>query len=226
MRPPKDEEAGGSVAGLAIVYNSKPTIVPTMSVFTGPEAARQFQDYLHVIAGESDRGAVLVAASLLDAGLEAALKKMLAPATKKDDPLFNSSFSPLRSFAAKIELAYRLGLINREARQMLDILRDIRNDFAHRAESVSLDGEATKSRIRAIFDQLPEIRDAIDRTVDEIRRDQPAITLDQYIESTAGRRSIFNFFFALNAMALHRLELAVEPIQERSHDSPAKHNGS
>jgi hypothetical protein len=204
-------------------------VIPTMSVFIGVDAANQFQAYLHVIADESDRGAVLVAASLLDTSLEAALRKKLAPATKNEDPLFNGGYSPLRSFAAKIELAFRLGLISRETRRMLHILRDIRNDFAHGTEAVSLAGEPTKSRIRAVFDQLPEIHEAIIGTIDETLRQEPATTLESFIESDRGRRTIFDVFFAINAMALRRIELEIEPIRELNHSpltkKPIERNG-
>ena len=48
-----------------------------MSSFSGHEAGELFNRYVLTISEESDRGAVLAAAALLDVGLETALKKVV-----------------------------------------------------------------------------------------------------------------------------------------------------
>eukprot|EP01034_Spumella_vulgaris_P007096 gene7096-9038_t len=193
-----------------------------MSSFTGPEASEFFSRYLATISGESDRGAVLVAAALLDEGLELALKKKLAPATKKNDPLFDGGHSPLRSFSAKIELAFRLGLITHNTRKMLDSFRDLRNAFAHGAEPVSLSDTKVKDRVQAIFGHQSELHSAIVGTFEEIVQKEPSWTLsvEDVLRSGQGQRSLFDVFFAANAMALQRLQMEVEPITELSTPNP------
>jgi hypothetical protein len=187
-----------------------------MSSFSGPEASELFNRYVLTISGESDRGAVLAAAALLDVGLETALKKKLVPAAKKDDLLFNGGYSPLRSFSAKIELAFRLGLITDKTRQMLDVLRALRNDFAHSKEAVSLNDAPARDRLRAIYERQPEIHGAILGMFDQVLKAEPnsTLTLAQFLETEQGRRAIFNVFFASNAMALGRVEREVVPIAE------------
>ena len=43
-----------------------------------------------------------------------------------------TGFGPLGSLSARIETAYALGLISKEERDNINLIRDIRNDFAHR----------------------------------------------------------------------------------------------
>lgn len=186
-----------------------------MEAFSGPEAAALFEQYLHTICAESDRGAVLVAAALLDAGLEAALKKKLVPSEKEDDPLFTSGYAPLRSFAAKTELAYRLGLITRETCQMLHLFRKVRNDFAHKADEMTLNDAPIRQRLRAMFDVQPELHRAVFGTFEEIIKKEGGTAVPpDFMESVRGRREVFNVFFAVNAMALRRIELQIDQTQE------------
>jgi hypothetical protein len=186
-----------------------------MSTFSGQEAADLFQRYLKTISEESDRGAVLVGASLLDDALGKALKKKLVSATKNEDSLFDGGYSPLRSFAAKVELAFRLGLITRKTKQMLDTVRNLRNDFAHGTETIALNDEKVKNRIRAAYDQLSGIHQAIIGTFDEIiRAEHRPLTLEIFLETELGRRAILNVFLAANAMALRRVEIGIQGIVE------------
>lgn len=186
-----------------------------MSTYTGPEAAKAFTQYLEIISGESDRGAILVAATLLDEGLEKALKKKLVEPAKQD-PLFAGGFAPLRSFAAKIELSFRLGLITRETRQMLDLFRDLRNDCAHGTDPVSLNDQRLQDRMRGVFNHLAPIHAALVITFEEILREEKELkmTIAEFLATDRGRRAIFNTFFAVNAMALRRMELEVDRTAE------------
>ena len=187
-----------------------------MSSFTGPEAAPLFEQYLSAISRESDRGAVLVAAALLDEGLQVALKRKMVPISDGDDPLFDGAYSPLRSFSAKIETAFRLGLITHRTKQMLNQFRKLRNDFAHGANAVSLGEQSVKNRLKEMFEQMPQIQKMILGTFDEVTK---AVSEGKYagaevLETPEGRRAFFDTFFAANAMALRRLESEIETTQE------------
>src|ERR1051325_2432349 len=80
------------------------------------------------VEAQSDRAAVVLCAARLDRGLEELFRKKL----RDDAP--NSLFEhggALRDFAARIELAYALDWIHYATRTDLNILRKMRNDFAH-----------------------------------------------------------------------------------------------
>jgi hypothetical protein len=78
-------------------------------------------------ASESDRAAAVLGASLLDARLEDVFRTNLA--TNHDLLLGRSG--PLSTFSSRINLAFALRWIDADTSHDLDIIRDIRNDFAH-----------------------------------------------------------------------------------------------
>ncbi len=63
-------------------------------------------------AKETDRGAVILAATLLDIGLDNMLRSNLVPIASANDDLFDGANAPLNNFSSKINLSYRLGLIS------------------------------------------------------------------------------------------------------------------
>lgn len=84
--------------------------------------------------GESVRSKVILFATQIDECLKALLRKQFKPMRakrEKDDELFRT-FAPLGSFAARIATAYRLGLVSRAEADAFDVLREIRNDCAHK----------------------------------------------------------------------------------------------
>jgi len=89
---------------------------------------------------ESDRGCVIFSAALSEEWLETIMRAYCRndPASVKNtvDPLFHG-FAPLSTFAAKIQVCYALGLIPRKMRMELELLRKLRNDFAHEKGAVS-----------------------------------------------------------------------------------------
>jgi hypothetical protein len=109
---------------------------------------QEFDDLLTFVGGlarESDRSAVILGAARLDVGLERLLKKVMAHHPGGQDDLFGPD-RPLGSFSAKILLAYRLGLINRNVESLLQMIRKTRNEFAHSLETASLSDGPARSR--------------------------------------------------------------------------------
>ena len=109
-----------------------------------------FKRFYGQVQQESDRGAVIVSVALLDDLLTNLIKARLVPSVEKDDELFDSAFSPFRSFSTKVDLAYRLGLIGSNFRCSLHLLRKIRNNFAHAANINGFDQQSTQDRIREL----------------------------------------------------------------------------
>jgi hypothetical protein len=90
------------------------------------------EEYLKELGGESDRAAALVAA----AEVESYLVYLLMPEFKRlsadeKEALFFGRRAPLSEFAARIAVAYGLGLLEQSERDDLDRIRRIRNAFAH-----------------------------------------------------------------------------------------------
>lgn len=99
---------------------------------------------------ERGRGAVLVGVARVDAALENLLQALMAPPSAKGDGLFLPE-RPLGSIGAKVALASRLGLIDASVERALNVLRKLRNAFAHSAESASLGDPAHSSRLAEVY---------------------------------------------------------------------------
>ncbi len=104
------------------------------------------------LAGESDRGCVLVGAALLEERLEELFRAVFnrnSASKKLQDSLFESN-GPLATFSAKVKLAYSLGLVDKSIFDDLETVRRIRNEFAHSAEEVDFSGSSFASEIKAM----------------------------------------------------------------------------
>jgi DNA-binding MltR family transcriptional regulator len=86
---------------------------------------------------ESDRGDVLVSAAFFDTTLERLLRARFSSSDAKRakliEPLFDA-FGPLSTFSAKIRISYAIDLLNESMANDLDLVRRIRNAFAHSLE--------------------------------------------------------------------------------------------
>jgi hypothetical protein len=101
---------------------------------------------------ERGRGAVLVGVARVDAALEHLLQAVMSPANAKSDGLFLPE-RPLGSIGAKVALASRLGLIDASVERALNVLRKLRNAFAHSAESASLSEPVHSARLADVYAQ-------------------------------------------------------------------------
>ncbi len=101
------------------------------------------------ITSESDRGAVLMSAAYLDDQLKELLEKRLVEDRKISRRAFDFN-GPLGTFSSRIDFAYLLGVIPKNARSDLHIIRAIRNQFAHHAAPLSYEDE----NVRPLCDRL------------------------------------------------------------------------
>lgn len=113
-------------------------------------AATYAGDHAGKLAGklvkEGERGAVLLGAARIDQALESLLKRTLLPNVGGDDNLFDPD-RPLGTFSSKIALTYRLGLIDKSVEHALQMIRKIRNEFAHSFEEALLSDHTHRNRL-------------------------------------------------------------------------------
>lgn len=91
---------------------------------------KDFLPFLDVQNKESPRGAVLVACSFLDELLRKIIDAFLIEDSDRN-LLLDTFNAPIGTFSARIKIAHCLGLISDEERNDCDILRKIRNEYAH-----------------------------------------------------------------------------------------------
>ena len=97
------------------------------------------EDFTRLITemfAQSDRASAVVAASVLDELLERCLVRFLREDKKAKELMFGV-YKPMSSFKAKTDLAYFLNLLSIEERSDLDTIRRIRNDFAHKFDTLT-----------------------------------------------------------------------------------------
>lgn len=101
-------------------------------------SAVKMGDALREIEGISDRACAIVTSALV----EDHLTNVLRASFHQDEVILREMFSgigPLASFSSKIKMGFMIGIFSKSAYRNLQVLRKIRNMFAHEADSVSFD---------------------------------------------------------------------------------------
>lgn len=108
-----------------------------------------FKQFVDEFKNESDRAAVVLGAAKLDLVLYQIIQAYLIPSATGNDELLDGD-SPLGTFNAKINFAYRIGLIDLNYARSLHLVRKIRNSFAHEVSGCSLTSGAHSDRVREL----------------------------------------------------------------------------
>jgi hypothetical protein len=107
------------------------------------------------LAKESDRGCAIIGASFLEDRLEALLRAICRTDEESIkqavDPLFDS-YAPFATFSGKIQAAFALRPIDRELKTQLDLIRRIRNEFAHDQGPLSFQAGPCRDRLLALIE--------------------------------------------------------------------------
>ena len=106
----------------------------------------QWQEWLEEFQAESDRACAVLGAAFLDEQLRALLEAFLVNDTKRVPDLFEDAAGPLATFSSRISMAYALGFLAPSEVRDLDLIRKIRNEFAHQLHGVSFASATVASR--------------------------------------------------------------------------------
>ena len=106
---------------------------------------------------EGERTILIVGVAYLDSALETLLRNYFVDRPTRVKSLLRQD-GPLGSFKARMDLAYCLGLLTDEEHHDLNILRQVRNDFAHNPKAC-LDDHSDRCRDLQMVNRLvPELR--------------------------------------------------------------------
>jgi len=94
------------------------------------EDLKYFSEFLAEFQAETDRGAALVGAALIDTRLDALLRSHFVKSKAVED-LMDAGNAPLGTFSARIKMAHALGLVTDLEFSECEIIRRVRNMFAH-----------------------------------------------------------------------------------------------
>jgi DNA-binding MltR family transcriptional regulator len=111
---------------------------------------KEFQDELNRVNRvlreffkENDRAAAVLVAAEIDRVILKMLESFMLPARKASSPFLGRD-APLEAFAVRIELLYRIGLIPPVMHHDLQLIRKIRNKFAHGPTGLDFDQSPVK----------------------------------------------------------------------------------
>jgi hypothetical protein len=102
----------------------------------GPDDFKHYQE--EAGAEKGHRGAAILRATDVENALRKSIRRWLNLGPKMRDELFGSN-GPGGTFTNKIIIAHALGIFGDKTRQNLDIIRTIRNAFAHAAHPIRFD---------------------------------------------------------------------------------------
>jgi hypothetical protein len=95
-----------------------------------PYITEEVNDFIGQIGQESDRGKVLVSTGYIESRLQEVLLAFMVE-SKVSISLFSGPNSAFGNFSSRIAGCYALGLITDDEYHDLQLIRRIRNDFAH-----------------------------------------------------------------------------------------------
>ncbi|TAL10137.1 MAG: hypothetical protein EPO02_08420, partial [Nitrospirae bacterium] len=149
----------------------------------------------------TDRAAVILGTAKLDNLLYQVLRRFLLPDVSSADELFDGD-APLATFSSRIKLAYRLGLIDKEFARALNLVRKIRNAFAHELSGITLSSGAHRDQVRELvapFKAMP---------------DWEKLFLHRYFKDRPGPGGEFRAVVAFLSIRLDGLFESVKPLAE------------
>jgi len=149
---------------------------------------------------ESDRGAVLLAASILDEWLYDILDAYLIDGKSKES-LLKGFASPLGTFSARTSLAHSLGLLMDHEFEEINVLRKVRNEFGHSWTGVSFESP----KVSSLMDKLPWLGP------------------DEVLQTPKNKFSFFVAIFLCDLLYRKRLVSSVK-LQKRSWGNTARNN--
>ncbi len=178
-------------------------------MFAGATAGQVYKRTFELLSEENDRGAVLLSGVITDGILDEMLKARLI--ALKGDRKGKLRFQ----YAAKIDMAFSLGLISLEMLTLLHSLRDARNTFAHKLVN-SLDDATISGAIESVFDAVPSLYDGfMSSWIANLQSSLRSVgVVDETVIASAspGARARFNNYMALVAARLHEASAKVEKL--------------
>lgn len=123
------------------------------------EDIRDFSAFLKEFQDETDRGAALVGAAVIDDRLCETLRAFMV-SDKAASPLLDGGSAPLGTFSSRIDATFALGLISEHEHRECHLIRRIRNEFAHRKHGVAFGDNKIGQLCSNLKSDLPGGRDA------------------------------------------------------------------
>jgi len=131
--------------------------------------AEEMNSFFLGLREESDRALAIVSFSYIDETLKKLIMQQMNPDISEGPASLFEGFGPLASGSARIKLAAALYWISPSLYQGLDLLRKIRNEFAHRPFLKRFDDEKITGYLSTLQSTLQSAEEQVWRTFSEVR---------------------------------------------------------
>jgi hypothetical protein len=118
----------------------------------------EFYNALVEMTKDGDRGTAILGATFVESQLRELLILKMIKLNKHDKDYLFDGMAPLSHFSAKIRVGYAFGCFGPITRYDLDVLREIRNAFAHSKRVIRFDMPIVAKQVRK-FKCIAEMRD-------------------------------------------------------------------
>ena len=123
-----------------------------------PDISHIFESVINILLGESDRGAVLVGASVVDSFLRKLFEHFCPKSMGKEARRLLFDYpGALSTLSARTDIAYATRLIDKNLHKSINALRKIRNDVAHAPEKFSLENHRVRISEMCSFGEGVEV---------------------------------------------------------------------
>ena len=109
-----------------------------------------FKAFNSSLSEESDRARVIIVACWIEEFLKVRLMNDFSKGNAKARKALFSNNGPFATFSAKINAVFCAGWIDNDVHHDIQVIRNLRNSFAHNYNSVSLDEEEFRKRIESL----------------------------------------------------------------------------
>jgi len=117
--------------------------------------AEDLARFIEELKAETDRGLPLVGTALIDEKLRETLKAFFTNG-KSSNKLLNDANAPLGTFSSRLEACKALALIDDYEYSEINLLRKVRNEFAHAKHGISFKSEKIEGFCSTLVSNLPE----------------------------------------------------------------------
>jgi hypothetical protein len=110
-------------------------------------------DFVAALNGESDRGAIILAATMIDDRLVIALQERMPDINSEERARIFGVDGLAGTFANRLKLAQALGIIDRGTRKLIELIREMRNACAHSRQTLTFSTPVIRA---AIISMMPD----------------------------------------------------------------------
>ena len=113
-------------------------------------ASKQWSAFFEELRGESDRATAILYAAWIDHLLEKKLRLLFSKGNAEQREKLFEGTGPFHALASKVTAAFCLGWLDPDVRHDIDLIRRIRNLFAHEIHGLS----AKSPEVKALVEKL------------------------------------------------------------------------